>query len=116
MPSSACKKNILVQRFAAIAFTLFMLTTAVGGQIVPKGNIFVGYSYNRAGIFSTDHSNLKGWNGSLEGKIFPFVGIVSDLSGYYGSPSGVSVEEHNFLVGPRGSALVGEVRPLAHAL
>ena len=44
-----------MQRLAAIAFTLFMLTTAVSAQIVPKGNIFVGYSYNRAGIFSTDH-------------------------------------------------------------
>ena len=105
-----------MQRLAAIAFTVFMLTTAVSARIVPKGNIFVGYSYNRAGIFSTDHSNLNGWNGSLEGKIFPFVGIVSDLSGYYGSPSDANVKEHNFLFGPRVSASVGKVRPFAHAL
>src|SRR5438105_8402082 len=59
-------------RSGAFVFTLFLLTSALNAQILPKGNVFVGYSYNRAGTsqpgaFNTDRSNLNGWEGSLEG-------------------------------------------------
>jgi hypothetical protein len=73
---------------------LFLCVGAAFGQIVPKGNIFVGYSYTRAKVFpgsgpvgaaSNQTGNLNGWDGSLEGKVFPFIGIVADVSGHYGS-------------------------------
>jgi len=53
-------------RSGAFVFTLFLLTSALNAQILPKGNVFVGYSYNRAGTsqpgaFNTDRSNLNGW-------------------------------------------------------
>ena len=90
---------------------------------VPKGNIFFGYSYLSADLVSSNRTSLNGWNGSLEGKIFPFIGIVADLSGHYGStelPLGPSFHSdatlYHFLFGPRLSVSVGNVTPFAHVL
>jgi hypothetical protein len=91
---------------------------------IPKGNIFVGYSYGSADLNSNNRSNLNGWEGSLEGKVLPWVGIVADFNGLYGTnnfPSTsqnfhVDAREHNFLFGPRVSVSVGKLRPFAHAL
>jgi hypothetical protein len=92
-------------------------------------NVFLGYSYLNANSPAGNRSNLNGWNGSLEGKIFPFVGIVADLSGYYGHqaiPTGCAgtpctllnpgTRQHTFVFGPRVSVSVGKIRPFAHYL
>lgn len=106
-----------------------LLATVAGAQ-VPKGNVFFGYSYASADVLSNDHVNLNGWNGSLEGKVLPWVGIVADLSGHYGSqtvPTGcisppnctavsADVRMYNFLFGPRASVSVGKITPFAEAL
>jgi hypothetical protein len=93
----------------------------------PGGNIYIGYSYARASL-GGDHESLNGWNGSLEGKFLPFVGIVADLSGHYGNlgsscpaifpgtcPPG-DERLYSVLFGPRVSFSVGRIRPFAHAL
>src|SRR5262249_27495663 len=98
-----------------MVFGFLLLSLAASAQI-PKGNVFVGYSYNRADLNGGEHANLNGWDGSLEGKVLPWVGIVADLSGHYGSPHGVSTKEYNFLFGPRVSVSVGKIRPFAHFL
>lgn len=125
-----------------IAFVIFLAVTAAYAQVPTSGNIYGGFSYVNADLIAGSRSNLNGWNGSLEGKVFPFVGMVADFSGDYGSrtvevPSGstvcpvgvilpclpmgtssinVSLHQHNFLFGPRVSFSVGKVRPFAHAL
>lgn len=114
-----------------IAFSILLavfLSGAAMAQIPTKGNIFFGYSYANTDVISTNRSSLNGWNGSLEGKVLPWVGIVGDFSGLYGSqdvaigcPGACTVvsadaREHNFLFGPRVSFSVGKVRPFAHAL
>jgi opacity protein-like surface antigen len=123
-----------VRRITVTAFTLFLLVRAGHAQ-VPSGNVFVGYSYMSADLGSTSRSNLNGWNGSVEGKVLPFVAIVADFSGHYGSvPLAVnprctaivggvgcsslsaSTDLHSFLFGPRVSVSLGKVRPFAHAL
>ncbi len=122
-----------MHKLAAVVFALLLLTTAGYAQ-VPGGNVFVGYSYMSADLVSGNRTNLNGWNGSVEGKVLPFIGIVGDFSGYYGSaPLAVnprctaviggtcsslsaSTNIHNFLFGPRVSVSVGKVRPFAHAL
>ena len=95
------------------------------GQIIPKGNVFVGYSYGSADLNDNNNrSNLNGWEGSLEGKFLPWVGIVADFNGLYGTanfPSStqlfrVDAREYNFLLGPRVSVSIGKIRPFAHAL
>ena len=92
------------------------------------------YSYQNADLNGngSNRSNLNGWEGTLEGKLLPFIGLVLDFSGHYGGAdinattlcpipvcSGtlhVHESEHNFLLGPRVSVAIGHVRPFAHAL
>jgi opacity protein-like surface antigen len=132
-----------MQKIVAIAFAIFLAAAAAYAQVPTSGNIFGGFSYVNADLIPGSRTNLNGWNASLEGKVFPFVGIVADFSGNYGTqavtvplalpvgacpvggiiiscPSStsfnVTLHQHNFLFGPRVSTSVGRVRPFAHAL
>lgn len=115
-----------MRRFFALIFATFAFTTFASAQVPTAGNIFVGYSYFNADTNSSNRANLNGWNGSLEGKIFPFVGIVADIGGYYGTQNlfsvcGLTPCSYNSKVltatfGPRVSFSVGKLRPFAHAL
>ena len=74
-------------------------------------------------LFLAGRTNLNGWNGSLEGKVLPWVGFVADLSGLYGSQhlsavsaSKVSTSVNSVVLGPRVSVAVGKFTPFAHAL
>ena len=120
-----------MSRITVIALTIFTFATLATAQI-PKGNVFFGYSYLRAGLTSSTSSNLNGWNGSLEGKFLPWIGIVADLSGHYGTaqfpifcpvpPGAVScsptldAKMYSVVLGPRVSVSVGKVTPFAQAL
>jgi opacity protein-like surface antigen len=122
-----------VHRITAIVFTFFLFAT-VGYAQVPSGNAYIGYSYMSADLLSSGRTNLNGWNGSLEGKVLPFIGIVADFSGNYGSAglapnpacngfvsgpcSGLSASTnvYSYLFGPRASVTVGKIRPFAEAL
>jgi len=125
-----------VHRSAAIIFTFFTLFVLVnvGYAQIPSGNVYLGYSYMSADLLSIGRTNMNGWNGSLEGKVLPFIGIVADFSGNYGSAalapntlctgvvngscSGLSASTniYSYLFGPRVSVTVGKVRPFAEAL
>lgn len=91
---------------------------------IPKANVFLGYSYMSADTNSSSRANLNGWNGSVEGKVLPWVGIVADLNGQYGSQSvtvgsvTVKPSQHylNVLFGPQVSMSVGKIRPFFHLL
>jgi opacity protein-like surface antigen len=118
-----------MRRIVIIVGSLFLFAGVASSQ-VPSGNVFVGYSYYNAGLSSLGRSNLNGWNGSVEGKLIPWVGIVADVSGHYGSESipfrcagpglcssvSINIHELDFLVGPRVSVSVGKIRPFAEAL
>ena len=101
-----------MRKLSLIVLCATMLTAAASAQLPTKGNVFFGYSYNRAEIVSNDAVNLNGWNASLEGKFLPWIGIVGDLGGTYGH----HVSEHNFLFGPRVSVQVGKYRPFAELM
>ena len=118
-----------MRKVAIIVCSIFLLAGAASSQ-VPSGNIFVGYSYYNADLSSLGRSNLNGWNGSVEGKLLPWVGVVADVSGHYGSenvPRGcltpgpcpnisINIHEFDVLIGPRVSVSVGKIRPFAEAL
>ena len=70
--------GVLVHKIIAIVFILFTLA-AVGYAQIPSGNVYVGYSYMSADLLSSGRTNMNGWNGSLEGKVLPFVGIVAEF-------------------------------------
>ena len=111
----------------------FLFAGAVHAQGIPGGSIFVGYSYLNSNLNPSSRPSLNGWNASFEGRVLPFLGIVADISGQYGSvdetvcvmpvgmtatctTSGVGVRQQNYLFGPRVSVSLGKFRPFAHAL
>ena len=100
-----------MQKVSGVVIALLLLGGAGFAQVPTSGNVFIGYSYNRAN-FSGGGFNLNGWNGALEGKVAPFLGVVADISGQYGS----GVSQHNVLFGPRVSTSIGRIRPFAHVL
>jgi opacity protein-like surface antigen len=100
----------------SFAVVLLLFTTAASAQAPTSGNVFFGYSYMSADLVSGNRTNLNGWNGSLEGKLFPFVGIVADVTGDYGAQNAVDLTMYNVLFGPRVSFSAGRYRPFAEAL
>ena len=131
-----------MSRAMAVVCSLLLCVGAAGAQLVPKGNVFVGYSYARAAVFpgplpafdAARTGSLNGWEASLEGKVFPFVGIVADFTGHYGShdftinceaiptPPCVPItgnahaNMHSYVFGPRVSFSIGRFTPFAEAL
>jgi len=114
----------------AVLLCVVLLAGAAAAQIPTSGNVFAGYSYYDSN-FAQHRSGLGGWQGSLEGKIIPWVGMVADFSGNYGSvnftppgvtcpttgcPTNIHTHIDNFLFGPRVSVSVGSWRPFAEAL
>jgi opacity protein-like surface antigen len=120
----------------AIAIVSFAYS-AVHAQIPTSGNVFFGYSYINstpltfAGI--STRQGLNGWDGSFEAKVVPFIGIVADVSGHYGSqnlpiaagtcaigvvcpPLTANAHVQYFLFGPRVSANFGKIRPFGEFL
>jgi hypothetical protein len=120
-----------MRKITLIFSCLFFFAAVVSAQ-VPNGNVFFGYSYYNTDLSSIDRANTNGWEGSIEGKVIPFLGFVADFDGHYGSQnfptcatslSGVicgtynaDVTEHNYLFGPRVSISVARFRPFAEAL
>lgn len=102
----------MILRRLAFGLVILFLAAAASAQIPTKGNIFFGYSYNNADFNGAGRANLNGWDGSLEGKFLPWVGVVADISGHYGAGDSV----HNVVFGPRVSVPIGKFTPFAHAL
>jgi hypothetical protein len=127
---------------AVILFSTAFITVAAA-QIPTSGNVFVGYSYLSSALnkdpigldpIPGSRASLNGWNGSLEGKVFPLLGIVADLSGHYGSenflapappscgPPGfgcvvnAKAKMYSVIFGPRLSVPVGKFTPFAEAM
>jgi opacity protein-like surface antigen len=120
-----------MRRFVLIVVVCLFVGMAAA-QIPTSGNIFFGYSYYNTNL-TVNRGSLNGWEGSLEGKFFPFIGIVADFSADYGSldfpsPVGtcvigvvcspVSASTHilNVLFGPRVSVSVGKFRPFGEVM
>jgi opacity protein-like surface antigen len=97
---------------ALLALIVLFLASGASAQVPTSGNIFFGYSHNSADSNGGPRFGLNGWDGSLEGKVAPWVGIVADLSGAYGSGDSL----HTVVFGPRLSVPVGRITPFAHAL
>jgi hypothetical protein len=112
---------------------LFVCTGLGMAQLPTGGNAFVGYSYSGARVFASGPNigiNANGWEGSVEGKFFPWIGVVADLDWHYGghdfttcAPSpctprvvAVNASRHDVLFGPRASVSMGRYTPFAEFL
>lgn len=116
-------------RVAILAVAFLVLGGLATAQVPTSGNVFFGYSYYNTDLSPIDRANTSGWQGSLEGKVLPWVGIVADFDGHYGSQNfpvpcppnspcvvNVDVTEHNVLFGPRVSTSIGKFRPFGEVL
>src|ERR1700687_3369319 len=113
-----------MRKVVVLACSLLLLLGVASAQM-PSGNAFIGYSFYSTNLSSFDRVGINGWEASLEGKVLPFVGIVGDFDGHYGSesissgcgfpPSGCAfksaISEYHYLLGPRVSVSVGKIRP-----
>jgi hypothetical protein len=124
-------KGRIRKRLALLAL-LWLLECAGAAQRSNSSNVFAGYSFEGANLFSGQHANMNGWNVSAESKLRSFVGVVGDVSGHYGSaivfnplcsdfsPPGCflnnRVSQYYFQGGVRGSYEIGKIRPYAEAL
>lgn len=126
-PKKPIRKTMVL---AALLFCL--LECAAAAQAPNPSNVFAGYSFDGANLFSGQHANLNGWNFSAESKLRRFIGVVGDVSGHYGSATVFSpdcgnvsnpacfpnnrVSQYYFQFGFRGSYEVGRIRPYGEAL
>jgi len=111
----------------SIIIASFFLVGLASAQ-VPSGNVFFGYSYENTNSTTlnliSNRPNLNGWEASLEGKWLPWIGIVADVSGHYGSENfssssgtiNVTGHEQEYLFGPRVSIPVGKFTPFAEGM
>ncbi len=121
-----------MHRIALFSVALLGLTSLAGAQIPTKGSVFLGYSHVSADVNSGNRVGLNGWDGSLEGQVLPWIGIIADISGVYGAHDypnvcgilvipgqpcpAANTAIHNVLFGPRVSVPIGNFTPFAHAL
>jgi hypothetical protein len=132
-----------VYKLMGIACVLLFFTAARSNA--QRFNAFAGISYSGYGPNlsiaglpppgSPKHS-LIGWNGSLEAKVLPVLGIVADFSGHYGNETigslifcrgpvpptvtpnctqNTNVSLYTFTFGPQVSLPLGRFKPYAHA-
>jgi hypothetical protein len=125
------KSGILTFAFLWLAGVFSGLATA---QVPTAGNVYFGYTYYNTDL-SLNRGNLNGWQGTLEGRVFPYVGIVADLTGHYGTVNfncplpvvpvgsgggscfpatiGASAHVYEAMFGPRLGIPIGKFRPFA---
>ena len=124
-------------KISRLTLLLFTIAPALHAQaVLPKANVFLGYSYNHFNvgqgfIVPSTSNNINGYEFTGEGQLLPFLGIVGDVSNYYGNATGVGplcpaprctgigtyrIREQNYLFGPRVSVAVGRITPFAQAL
>ncbi len=111
----------------AVLLFIGLLAEMGVAQVPTSGNVYFGYTYYNTDL-SLNRGNLNGWQGTLEGKLFPYLGIVADLTGHYGTlhfgtagtppcPSSGCLSEdasahvYEAMFGPRIGVPIGKFRP-----
>lgn len=130
-----------MRKIGAIGFVVFLSSLAAHAQLPSGGNVFFGYSYSRGNAFTANLSppatpinpgiGMSGWEASLEGKYFPWLGVVADFDWHYGShtvsqcpvpgctsttPFTLNASRHEIMFGPRASFSIGRYTPFAQFL
>ncbi len=88
------------------AFSLFcvLMPALAFSQEVPRGEIFLGYSYLSAdtnGLTTTRESIPYGFNTSFVANINPWIGAETNGAVYYKKIVGIDVYDYSLLFGPR---------------
>jgi opacity protein-like surface antigen len=118
-----------MRKSVTVVLTLLLtglFATVAAAQVPTAGNVYFGYTYYNTDL-SLNRGSLNGWQATLEGKLLPFLGVVADITGHYGSlsfpaacPVGVvpcstsiSLNAHVYesMFGPRIGVPIGKFRP-----
>jgi len=135
MRGSVVSRQFLVMAASVLLFLSVVFTSP--SQAQDKVELFAGYSYLRGSVqvgqvgplgpgtpcppncgnpaTVAQNANLNGWEFSGQYKLRPFVGVVADFDGNYGTLDGGKTRVHTFVFGPQVS-LPAKVSPFAHAL
>ena len=80
---------------AAVAISVLFLVALASAE-VPSGNAFIGYSYYNSTNLSSPlfgRATTNGLEASIEGKVLPFMGLVADFDGHFGSETVSTCQE-----------------------
>src|SRR5258708_452046 len=135
MRGSVVSRQVLVM--AAPVLLFLSVSFASPSQAQDKVELFGGYSYLRGSVqvgrvgplgpgtpcppncgnppTVAQHANLNGWEFSGQYKLRPFVGVVADFDGNYGTLDGGKTRVHTFVFGPQVS-LPAKLSPFSPAL
>lgn len=94
-------------RLSLLALAMVCFGVTAMAQDAPKGDVFAGFS-----VLSVSDLTAYGWQGSGAYNASRNIGLVADFGGQYKD----SVDQHQFLFGPRYNARMEKVNPFAHAL
>jgi len=94
-------------------FIGLLLATFIPAFAQEKVELFGGYTYMR--FRSSPDENMNGWEVSGQYKFTDWLGGVADVTGHYGSVSGVGTSVYSYLFGPQVS-WPARVSPFAHVL
>src|SRR5581483_6195905 len=134
--------NDVLRKSCLAAAWVVLFATFAKSQIPTGGNVFFGYSFAQGDVFTgstvpnllarSGTANMNGWEGSLEGKYLPWIGVVADFDWHYGGrrftqscavvppcPARtfqLNTSRHAVLFGPRVSISAGRLTPFAHFL
>jgi hypothetical protein len=93
---------------------LFLSLSTHAQSITDKIEVFGGYTFEHYDT-SPATFNSNGWEIAGQYKVLPWVGVVGDVDGHYGTFEGVSTTLHNYLFGPQVS-FPARISPFAHVL
>ena len=72
----------LISRVTVIG--ILLAPSIAAAQILTSGNVFLGFSYAKGELGLLNTHSMYGWNGSLEGKMMKYFGVVADFGAHYG--------------------------------
>jgi hypothetical protein len=101
----------MLRRFALLLGLALCWSASAGAQ--DKVEAFGGYSFMHYG--TNPSFNTNGWEISGQYKLIPWLGVIGDIDGHYGTLQGVGSTLHNYLVGAQFS-FPARVSPFAHVL
>jgi opacity protein-like surface antigen len=120
-----------MRNIGIMGLMLLAISGFAAAQVPTSGNVYFGYTYYNTDL-GFNRGSLNGWQGTLEGKLFPMLGIVADITGHYGdvdlgqvcpvSPVpppgvggcttfGVNAHIYEAMFGPRVGVPIGKFRP-----
>lgn len=103
-----------MRRLFLIAGVLLVASIPAKAQDHPGYEVFGGYSLLNTKFF--DRENLHGFAFSVAGNLGPTWGLVAEVSGHYGSTSGLSLRKYTYLFGPRFSSRSDKATVFGHVL